>query len=386
MLCARAGHATAVPGTVAEVAGGVAIDVGPLVGPRTGVGAAVSHLMAAFEQLAAPPELHPYVLSYRAELPAGTTRLRYPAALAHRLWARVDHPDATRALGRPALVHGTNYVVPPARCPRLVSVYDCWFLRHPEDVHPDVARAAAVLRRSVARGAVVHVSSRASAAEVHELLSPARVEVVHLGAIPADPPPATPPAAVAERIGGRPFVLALGTVERRKNLHRLVDAFGRLHARRPELLLVIAGRDGNGTADVDTEILRLHARTAAAVVRLGQVDDGTKSWLLHHAAVLAYPSLDEGFGFPLLEAMSAGVPVVASTAGSIPEVAGDGALLVDPLDIDELAAAIERVLSDDRLRHELIGAGRARVAEFSWGATAERMAALYASLAMEGTG
>jgi glycosyltransferase involved in cell wall biosynthesis len=149
---------------------------------------------------------------------------------------------------------------------------------------------------------------------------------------------------------------------------------------------VIGGRDGNGTADVDTEILRLHARTAADVVRLGQVDDGTKSWLLHHAAVLAYPSLDEGFGFPLLEAMSAGVPVVASTAGSIPEVAGSGAVLVDPLDIDELAVAIERVLSDDRLRRELIGAGRVRVAEFSWGATAERMAALYASLAMERTG
>ena len=123
-----------------------------------------------------------------------------------------------------------------------------------------------------------------------------------------------------------------------------------------------------------------------AVVRLGQVDDGTKSWLLHHAAVLAYPSLDEGFGFPLLEAMSAGVPVVASTAGSIPEVAGDGALLVDPLDIDGLAAAIDRVLSDDRLRDELVSVGRARVAQFSWAATAERMAALYASLAMEGTG
>ena len=364
----------------------MAIDVGPLVGPRTGVGAAVGQLMSAFEQLPDPPALHPYVLSFRAELPAGTTRLRYPAALAHRLWSRLDRPDATRALGRPALVHGTNYVVPPVRCPRLVSVYDCWFLRHPEDVHPDVARAAAVLRRSVARGAVVHVSSRASAAEVHELLSPARVEVIHLGTIPVAPPPATAPVAIAERIGGRPFVLALSTVERRKNLHRLVDAFGRLHALRPELRLVIAGRDGNGAGDVATAMHRMSAPTAGDVVRLGQVDDATKSWLLHHAAVLAYPSLDEGFGFPLLEAMSAGVPVVASTAGSIPEVASDGAVLVDPLDVDGLAAALERVLSDDRLRYELIRAGRARVAEFSWSATAQRFADLYASLAMEGTG
>ncbi|MGD9703329.1 MAG: glycosyltransferase family 4 protein [Acidimicrobiia bacterium] len=364
---------------------GVAIDVGPLVGPRTGVGEAVSHLLTAFEELPDPPELHPYVLSFRAQLPAGTRRLRYPAALAHRLWARMDLPDATRALGRPALVHGTNYVVPPARCPRLVSVYDCWFLRHPEDVHPDVARAAAVLRRAVARGAVVHVSSRATADEVHSLMAPARVEVVHLGASPVAPPPASPPELVAERIGGRPYVLALSTVERRKNLYRLVDAFGRLHAIHPELLLVIAGRDGNGTPDVAASVFRLTAGAAASVVRLGQVDDDTKSWLLHNASVLAYPSLDEGFGFPLLEAMSADVPVVASTAGSIPEVTGGAALLVDPLDVDGLAAAIERVLTDDRLHHELVTTGRARVARFSWRAAAKRMADLYASLAMEGT-
>jgi glycosyltransferase involved in cell wall biosynthesis len=190
---------------------------------------------------------------------------------------------------------------------------------------------------------------------------------------------------VAARIAGHPYVLAVGTIERRKNLHRLVDAFGRLQPIHPGLLLVLAGADGNGTSDVATSIFRLAPGAAQSVVRLGRIDDATKSWLLHHASVLAYPSLDEGFGFPLLEAMAADVPVVASTAGSIPEVAGDAAVLVAPDDIDALAAAIDKVLVDDRLHHDLVTAGRARVARFSWTTTARRMADLYADLAMDGT-
>jgi len=354
-----------------------------MIGARTGIGSAVGYLLDALQELPGPPELHPYVLSFRARLPPGTVRLRYPAALALRCWARADVPDATRALGHPAVVHGTNYVVPPARCARLVSVYDCWFLRHPDQVHPHVARAGEVLRRAVRRGAVVHVSSDATAAEVTDLLAADRVEVIPLGAIPAVAAPSVAPALLGERLDGRPYVLALGTVEQRKNLHRLVESFGRLHPVQPSLVLVIAGGDGNAGEDLSASIDRLSPGAAANVVRLGRVDEPTKSWLLHHATVLAYPSLDEGFGFPLLEAMAADVPVVASTAGSIPEVAGAAAVLVDALDVDALADALDRVITDDSLRARLKSAGRARIAHYSWRTTAERMADLYASLAME---
>jgi len=103
--------------------------------------------------------------------------------------------------------------------------------------------------------------------------------------------------------------------------------------------------------------------------------------LLDGAAVLAYPSIYEGFGFPLLEAMSANVPVVAARAGSIPEVAGDAALLVEPTDDDGLAASIERVLTDDTIRAELVARGRDRLGAFSWTETARALASCYRRLA-----
>jgi glycosyltransferase involved in cell wall biosynthesis len=119
------------------------------------------------------------------------------------------------------------------------------------------------------------------------------------------------------------------------------------------------------------------------VLLLGAVTDGRKQALLAGARALAYPSLDEGFGLPILEAMAAGTPVVASTAGSIPEVAGDAALLVAPDDVDGLASALASLLDDDAERRRLAEAGRHRASRFTWADTARGMADLYSSLAME---
>ncbi len=312
------------------------------------------------------------------------TRLRYPAALAHRVWSRTDLLRADRRLGRPQVIHGTNYVVPPARCARLVSVYDCWFLRHPDGAHPDVARAGDVLRRAVRTGAVVHASSHATAAAVQELLQPERVEVIPLGAVAAPAPPTgIGPEPDRPGLDGRPFVVAIGTVEVRKNLPRLVAAFAAIAGDHPDLALVIAGSAGNDSDAVDAAVEALPAELRPRVLRPGRVTEPARAWLLHHARALAYPSLDEGFGFPLLEAMSAEVPVVASNAGSIPEVAGDAALLVDPHDVDALAAALARAVDDEPLRAALISARAQQLARFDWSDTAARMADLYHSLAMD---
>ena len=203
----------------------LAIDVGPLYGRRTGVGAAVAELVSALTEHAGV-ELMPYLLSFRTTPEPPARRLPLPAAAAVRAWSRLDHPRVDHWLGAAEVVHGTNYVVPPSRRPALVSVYDCWFLANPGEASPDVRRAGEVLRRRVQRGATVHTSSHATAAAVRDLLGARDVEVVHLGALPVDPSPEHVPAPWLAALAGRPYVLALGTVERRKNLPVLAAAFG----------------------------------------------------------------------------------------------------------------------------------------------------------------
>jgi len=117
------------------------------------------------------------------------------------------------------------------------------------------------------------------------------------------------------------------------------------------------------------------------VVLPGPVDDAGRRALLEHATVLAYPSIYEGFGFPVLEAMTAGLPVVAARAGSIPEVAGDAAVLVEPTNEEMLAAELDRVMTDDATRAELVARGRDRVHAFSWSGTARALTSCYRRLA-----
>lgn len=360
----------------------VAVDVGPLAGRRTGIGVAVAALLDALGRRD-DVELVPYLTSFRARPEPGVRRLPLPAAIAHRLWAPLGRPRVDRWLG-PGIdvVHGTNYVVPPSRHPRLVSVYDCWFLDHPADAHPDVRRAGAVLRRAVADGAIVHACSAATAAAVVRHMPRARVLTVPLGAIELPPPCDTAPI---ERLDGVPFVLAVGTLERRKNLPTLVGAFAALARDHHDLHLVLAGGDGDDREPIGAALRRLEPHVADRVVLTGWIDDDVRSWLLHHAAVLAYPSLDEGFGFPLLDAMQAQLPIVATAVGSIPEVAGGAALLVDRSDdVAGLAAALHRVLTDDAVRAGLLGAAAAQLATFSWDTTAAAIAAAYHDLQSPG--
>jgi len=351
----------------------VAFDSGPLHGSKTGIGFAVEAMHAHLSRRD-DLRVRPYVLSFRAALAADTTRLPLPARAAHLAWARCDHPSVDRWLGDADVVHGTNYVVPPSHLPRIVSVYDCWFLEHPELAGADVRRAGAVLRRAIERGAVVHTSSHATETVVRRLFPGVAVRTVHLG--PLEPAPVCSTATVPELLG-RPYVLAIGTIERRKNLPTLVRAFGRLAALHPDVRLVLAGSEGDDTAAVRAAIDKLDGDARRRVLMTGRVDEGVRGWLQQYAAVLAYPSLDEGFGFPLLDAMRAGVPIVASTAGSIPEVAGKAALLCDSHDATALAEAMSMALTDTHTRSRLIAAGNARWQEFSWQRCADELVDLY---------
>jgi glycosyltransferase involved in cell wall biosynthesis len=351
----------------------VALDVGPLVGPPTGIGRFTHMLLDALDTRHDVRTI-PYVLSFRATLPSGARRLRYPARAALAAWAHGSWPTARGALRGAQIVHGTNYVVPPTGWPTVVSVHDLTLFQRPELVLPVVRTFGVVIRRAVDRGAFVHTISHAVAAEVTQLLGTDRVRVVYPGPT-FDPFLEASPIPTA--LQGRPYILAMGTREPRKNLPRLIAAFAQVHADNPEIHLVLAGSPGHDDAAIAAALAALSPAAAAQVVQLGFVHDTGRAGLFQHAAVFAYPSLDEGFGLPLLEAMFYGVPVVASTAGAIAEVSAGAALLVAATDVTGLAQALGLAISDSHLRGRLIERGRARYADFSWSKCADGMVGMY---------
>ncbi|MHB8440131.1 MAG: glycosyltransferase family 4 protein, partial [Acidimicrobiales bacterium] len=244
-------------------------------------------------------------------------------------------------------------------------------------------------RRAVVRGAVVHTPSRYVAEEVIDYFGarPEQVVAVHHG-IPtgigaggdasagAEPGPLAP-----QRLpkGAARYVLAVGTVEPRKDYPGLVRAFDAVAADHDDVALVIAGGQGWGSAELTDALTRASHRER--VVCTGYVDDAElKAWM-GGAAVLVYPSRYEGFGFPPLQAMAAGVPVVTTDAGAVPEIVGDAAVVVPVGDTDALAAGLDAVLDDEMRRQTLIAAGRERAGEFTWETCASGLAALYVSAA-----
>jgi len=359
----------------------VALDGTPLLLPRTGIGEVVAGLVGAL----APRDdvrISAFAVTWRgratlaAQLPAGSRAATalIPARFVRRMWLRTDHPTVERWTGAVDVVHATNFVPPPARVPVIVTVHDLGFARFPELCAADAHQYPTLIRRGLARGALVHATSDYVADEVRAEfgLPEERVVRVYSGV----PRASGGDAAEGRRVAGAErYVVAFGTAEPRKNYPVLVAAFDAVAASDPDLALVIAGGDGWGTDALAAALDRAAHRDR--VHRLGYVTDAERRDLLAGAQVLCYPSKYEGFGFPPLEAMAACVPVVTSRAGALPEVTAGAALLVDPDDVDGLAAALTRVLGDDELRRDLVERGHARVRDFTWEDTADGMMALY---------
>ncbi|HYD08694.1 MAG TPA: glycosyltransferase family 1 protein [Acidimicrobiales bacterium] len=361
----------------------VAVDVTPLLGARTGVARTVEHLLEALPSVAPDVEVVPYVLSRAARnrtLPDGTIVLPFSAAIAIRRWGRGDRPWATTHLGHVDVVHGTNFVVPPVRgVPSTVTVHDTWCLQHPKECAQQVRPFRAALGRAIRRGAWAHVSTEAIAWQVRSIYETRRVAIVPFGV-----PPLGEPGPLPTALDGQRYLLSISTLEPRKRVEHLVRAFRSVAPWDDDIRLVIVGADGPSTTEVMREIKALPADIERRVLRFGHVDEPTRAALLRHATALVYPSADEGFGFPVLEAMSADVPVVATAVGGVPEVAGDAAVLV-PVDDDArpLVEALRTVVTDGNVRSTLRRRGRARVATFSWTAHAEGMADMWRRVAAE---
>jgi len=360
----------------------VAVDATPLLDHPTGVAGVTRALL---ERLGRSPEVAVLAFSVswhgRGRLPSlvpdGVRAAGRPMAARPLRWAwgRGDWPPIERWTGPIDVVHGPNFVVPPARhAARVVTVHDLTAVHHPELCTDDVLHYPALLRRAVDAGAWVHVPSAAVGAEVveHLAIAPDRVVVVANG---VDEVPPAPAGAGRARAGRERYILALGTLEPRKDLPTLVAAFDAVAADDPEIGLVLAGSDGWGAEAVHTAVANSPHRDRIRLT--GWVDEQARAALLRDATVLAYPSLYEGFGLPPLEAMSVGVPVVSTTVGSIPEVLGDAADLVAPGDPAAFAAALDRVLTDESHRADLVGRGQERAARYSWDAFADGLIDLY---------
>jgi glycosyltransferase involved in cell wall biosynthesis len=367
----------------------VAVDAGPLLGERTGIGHVTARLL---EGLATRDdvEVKGYAIRRTAArdlagvLPPGVVPAAswLPARVVHPMWASVDRPPIEHWTGPVDVVHAPNYVAPPARAPVIVSIHDLAFVHHPELCRPEAAALEPQVRRALRRGAVVHTGSDHVAAEIREYFGLPDERVVRVYSGIATHAADGDPALGRLQAGGERYVLALGTIEPRKGLPGLVRAFDLLASDDPELRLVIAGADGWGVHALTTAIA--DARAADRIMRLGYVSDRVHAALLAGAAALAYPSLYEGFGHPPFEAMAAGVPVVTTTAGSLPEVVGDAALFVEPGDDEALAGALRRVLDDDALREDLVARGRARRDAFPWSTAIDDFVALYQRVAADG--
>ncbi|MBC8449011.1 MAG: glycosyltransferase family 4 protein [Chloroflexi bacterium] len=260
----------------------------------------------------------------------------------------------------------------------VVTVHDLGYLHYPE-AHTRWQRAYLQwsTRWNARRSAHLLVDSQATKADLtaRYRLPPGKMTVVYPGR-DETLRPVTDPAALEEvraRYGlGERYILHVGTLQPRKNLLRLVEAFVQVH--RDGLQLVLAGKRGWLAEPLFRRVEELGL--SEAVRFPGYVEDADLPALLSGAACFAFPSLYEGFGFPVLEAQACGTPVVASNVSSIPEVAGDGALLVDPHDTAALAEALAGVLSDEALRADLIRRGLANVPRFSWHRCAEQTLAV----------
>jgi glycosyltransferase involved in cell wall biosynthesis len=361
----------------------VTLDATPLLGNQTGIGvftqALLNALLTVDDLEVAAFGLtgrNTHVLNEALPQNVSHNTSAMPAAVLTRLWKFVDHPKLDRWMNAGDVVHGTNFVVPPARnAARVVTVHDLTAVRYPQLCTPASRRYPELVRAAVKSGAHVHTLSRSAANDVQELLAvPShRVHVIPPG---IDPHPASSNAAVTP---SAPYIFAIGTIEPRKDFPTLVKAFDIIASTNPDVQLLIAGDRGWG-ADAFDHALE-DAQHASRIRVLGRISADQYDGLLRGASVLAYPSLYEGFGYPPLEAMRVGVPVVATNVASLPETCGDAAVLVEPRKPDALADALEKVLTDTNLREHLVKLGHERVLSLRWDEAATKFVALYKELA-----
>ncbi|MCW5978696.1 MAG: glycosyltransferase family 4 protein [Bryobacteraceae bacterium] len=339
----------------------IALDATYSIGPDlTGVGVYSAEIL---HSLAAAHPGQEFLHCYRPHRFLRALAKRGPRNCRRRpLWE--DRPAAAD------LFHGLNQRLPRARYRYAAATFhDLFVLTAQYSTTEFRERFARQAREAAARADLIVAVSRFTAEQVKALLKvdEARIRVIPHGVRPP-PPSASAPAR-------EPLILSVGAIQKRKNIPRLVRAFERLA---PGWRLALAGSAGFGAAEILGNIEASPRRRDIDV--LGYVPAADLESLYARASIFAFPSLDEGFGMPVLDAMARGLPVVTSSRSALPEVAGDAALLVDPTDEDAIAGALMRLIDDETLRSGLSRRGHERALEFSWEQAAAQTWAAYGAL------
>jgi glycosyltransferase involved in cell wall biosynthesis len=368
------------------------VDARPALDPRrTGVGHYAANVVRHLPGAAPDDEIVAWYLDVRGVVRRGP---RFPGVArlterATRLPTRFFQPFSWRTglprvewlAGRSDAILASNFLPPPTRISGVVPVvHDLAFDLYPETApHVDRRWRERFARQleSAPRVIVPSGATRDDLVKLHEV-DPARIDVIHHGT-DAHAFRRAPDGLVDEVRGHYgiegPYVLFLGGLEPRKNLEALVRAFGKASV---DVSLVIAGGKvrwfPEAADEVEKAIEDMPVAVRARIVRTGYLRRKEKLALLSGAQVLAYPSLYEGFGLPVLEAFAASIPVLTSNLSSLPEVAGDAAMLIDPHDPAAMAEGLEQLCHDEDLRRVLTAAGTARVASFTWDRTARATA------------
>jgi glycosyltransferase involved in cell wall biosynthesis len=389
----------------------ILIDYRPALRQRSGVGEYIFRLLQALRQVRQPgDEVSIFSSSWkdrvdRRELEGfGVVDARIPVRVLNRLWHRREWPPVEILAGRFDVVHAAGPTLLPARrAAQVVTVHDLDFLAHPERTWAEMRRDyGALVQQHVLRADHVVVNSAYTAGEVHQRLGVplARITVCRPGGLswtarkaakPSDTAAdetATgsakgaaalvtgPPVTAGGVALGTGYILFVGTLEPRKNVGGLLESYTRLVQRWPDApRLVLAGR----TVALSKPWLDALTKEplASKAVHLGYVADSEREALYKGASVLVLPSFNEGFGLPVLEAMTVGVPVIAANRGALPEVLGDAGMLIDPDDPDSLTAALERMLTDTALARRLAARGLRRTRLFDWLSSARALRTAY---------
>lgn len=376
----------------------IGIDCSLVPGERVGIGQYAYHLVRALSQIDRENEYLLYPVFYYTFHPqyrqvllpqAPNMRVAYrwfPSAVLRAL-RHSRAPWFTREwlLGRVDIVHSVSFSAPRLRLGRkrlVATIHDLSFVTHPEcHTQENIAHALQGTREAIAWADALIAISHHTRQDVIERLgaSPDRVAVIYVAANPACVREEDP--AILSRVQKTydlpaHFVLFVGSLEPRKNIQRLLTAYARLNpALRGEVPLVIAGGRGWLNDDIRPAVEKLGVTDCVHFI--GYVREEELPALYSLATVFAYPSLYEGFGLPVLEAMQCGTPVLTSNTSALPEIAGDAALLVSPFDVEEMAEGLTHLLEDADLRAALRGRGYARARLFSWERCARETLAVY---------